>query len=116
MYGHPRYTGDIDFWVESTLENGRKIEQVFQVFGLASFGITAEDFTKAEQIIQIGYPPHRIDIITSIDGLDFADAYPNRGIVAISDIPVSFIGLDDLKINKKASGRAKDLDDLENLE
>ena len=78
--------------------------------------MTAADFTKAEQVIQIGYPPFRIDVITGIDGVSFSEAYPNRKIFDIDELQVAFIGLEDLKKNKKASGRGKDLDDLKNLE
>lgn len=116
IYGHPRYTGDIDFWVGTNVANGEKLVRVFEDFGLASFGLQVQDFTRPEQIIQVGYPPYRIDILTSIDGVAFDAAYPNRQIVEIDEIPVSFIGLEDLKANKRASGRHKDLDDLANLE
>ena len=57
VYGHPRYTGDLDFWVEATIKNGDRLVKVFNGFGLASFGLTAENFAKQEQIVQIGYPP-----------------------------------------------------------
>lgn len=116
VYGHPRYTGDLDFWVESSLENGEKLVRVFESFGLASFGLKPADFTKSEQIIQIGYPPYRIDVLTSIDGVEFSEAYPNRKVIEIDEMHVSFIGLGDLKKNKKASGRGKDIEDLRNLE
>ncbi|MDW3646036.1 MAG: nucleotidyltransferase [Bacteroidia bacterium] len=115
VYGYPRYTGDIDFWVSASLENGNRLVQVFEDFGLKSFGLTPEDFAKPEQVIQIGYPPFRIDVLTSIDGVDFVDAYPNRSTFEIDGISVNFIGLEDLKINKKASGRGKDIEDLKNL-
>ncbi|MEZ4773573.1 MAG: hypothetical protein R3D00_10360 [Bacteroidia bacterium] len=116
VYGYPRYTGDLDFWVESSPENGEKLVKVFHDFGLTSFGLTSLDFTTADQIIQIGYPPYRIDVITSIDGVNFIDAYPNRNIIDVDGMSVSFIGLEDLKTNKRASGRGKDLEDLKNLE
>ena len=116
VYGHPRYTGDLDFWIEASIENGEKLVNVFHAFGLASFGLKAIDFTKPNQIVQIGYPPYRIDLITSIDGVNFEDAYPNKNVIEVDGIQVIFIGLDDLKANKKASGRGKDLEDLKNLE
>lgn len=116
VYGYPRYTGDIDFWIEASLENGGRMVSVFNDFGLNSFGLKAEDFAKSEQVIQVGYPPYRIDILTTIDGVDFGSAYPNRQIVEIDGILISFIGLEDLKANKRASGRNKDLDDLANIE
>ncbi len=115
VYGHPRYTGDIDFWVEASLENGKKLVAVFGDFGLSSFGVTAQNFMKPEQIIQIGYPPYRIDILTSIDGVDFAEAYLARNNIEIDGLLISFISLEDLKKNKNATGRGIDLDDLKNL-
>jgi len=116
VYGHPRYTGDLDLWVEASQANGEKLVSVFKDFGLASFNLTTEDFTKPEQIIQIGYPPYRIDVITSIDGVEFTEAYMNKNVITIDKIPVTFIGFEDLKKNKRASGRPKDLEDLRNLE
>jgi len=116
VYGHPRYTGDLDFWVDASHANGEKLVKVFEDFGLSSFNLTTEDFIKPEQIIQIGYPPYRIDVITSIDGVAFTEAYKNKNVITIDNIPVAFIGLEDLKKNKRASGRPKDLEDLRNLE
>ena len=115
VYGHPRYTGDLDFWVESSEENGERLVRVFHDFGLASFGVTSQDFAKPDQIIQVGYPPYRIDVITSIDGVDFQDAYPNKNVIKVDGLSVCFIGLEELKTNKKASGRGKDLEDLKQL-
>lgn len=114
-YGHPRYTGDIDFWVESSPENATKLVQVLKDFGMESLNLTPDDFTKPDSIIQIGYPPHRIDIINEIDGVNFTEAYSSRKEVIVDEISVNFISLDDLKTNKRASGRHRDLDDLENL-
>lgn len=116
MYGHPRYTGDIDFWVEAILDNGNKLVNVFESFGLAEFGLKAEDFAKDNQVIQIGYPPFRIDVLTSISGVEFEEAYANKNSTEIDGLMVDFIGLNDLKINKLAAGRPKDLEDLRNLE
>lgn len=116
VYGHPRYTGDIDFWVEAALPNGEKLVKVFAEFGLSSFGIEPKDFATREKIIQIGYPPFRIDIITSIDGVEFEEAYHKKNLLELDGIQIAFISLNDLKKNKKASGRPKDLDDLKNLE
>jgi len=67
IYGHPRYTGDMGFWINATAENANKLICVLKEFGMASFGLTSENFTTPEQIIQMGYPPYRIDILTSID-------------------------------------------------
>lgn len=115
IYGHPRYTGDIDIWIEATSENADKLLAVFNDFGLSSFGISSQDFTQPERVIQIGYPPYRIDILTSIDGLEFSDAFSNKKMMQIDELFLPFISLEDLIKNKRASGRGIDLDDIENL-
>jgi len=115
FYGYVRYTGDIDFWINPTKENAIRLIEVLDQFGFGSLNLTIEDFTKDDQIIQLGYPPNRIDIITSVTGLIFSDCYPKRKSFSIEDIEIQTISLKDLKKNKKASGRYKDLDDLENL-
>jgi len=116
LYGHPRNTGDIDFWVEPTDTNAKNLVQVFNEFGLSSFEVSEKDFLKKDSVIQIGYPPYRIDIITGIDGVSFDEAYPNKKVVNLDGVDLIFIGIKELKRNKKATGRHKDLDDLENLE
>ena len=115
LYGYVRYTGDIDFWINPTEENANRIVEVLDRFGFGSLNLTMKDFTKDDQIIQLGYPPNRIDIITSVTGLTFTECYPKRNIFSIEGVEVQTISLEDLKKNKKASGRYKDLDDLENL-
>jgi len=115
LYGYVRYTGDIDFWVNSSRENANRLVAVLDRFGFGSLNLNSEDFTKDDQIIQLGYPPNRIDIITSVTGLKFSDCYKKRRSFSLDDIQIQTISLDDLKKNKKASGRYKDLDDLENL-
>lgn len=114
-YGYPRYTGDIYFWINDTTENARKVMEVLKAFDLPIDNIEEKEFTKPEQILQIGYPPYRIDIITSIDGVVFTDAVKNAKKVEFGGIKVNMISLDDLKKNKRASGRTKDFNDLENL-
>jgi hypothetical protein len=84
-------------------------------FGFASFGLTAEDFMKEDSIIQMGYPPLRIDLLTTIDGVTFKECYKNRLKVDIQGLIIDFIGLSDLQKNKKESGRLRDLDDLDQL-
>lgn len=115
LYGYVRYTGDIDFWINPTEENANRIVEVLDRFGFGSLNLTIKDFTKDDQIIQLGYPPNRIDIITSVTGLTFTECYPKRNSFPIEGVEVQTISLEDLKKNKKASGRYKDLDDLENL-
>jgi hypothetical protein len=115
LHGHPRYTKDLDLWIERNPDNAAKLLQALAQFGFESLDLTAQDFLEPEQVIQLGYPPKRIDLITSPPGVDFDQAYPSRVEVAIDDVPVNFIDLDNLKKTKKAAGRLQDLADLENL-
>lgn len=115
IHGHPRYTKDMDIWIESSLDNANNLLQALEQFGFSSLGLQTQDFLTPEQIIQLGYPPNRIDLLTNIDGVIFEDCYPLRLEVFIDDIVVNFIDLDNLRKNKKASGRLQDLADLENL-
>ncbi len=115
IHGHPRYTKDIDIWIEISEKNSQKIITALTEFGFGSLGLTAQDFQEPHQIIQLGYPPNRIDLITSPDGIDFQTCYDSKIEVMLDDIAVKFIDLDNLKKNKLASGRLQDLADLENL-
>lgn len=115
LHGHPRYTKDIDIWIEISPENATNLLNALEQFGFGSLGLQLEDFLSQGQIIQLGYPPNRIDLLTSIDGVNFADCYPSRLEINIDNITVSFIDLENLKKNKKASERLQDLADLENL-
>ncbi|MEM6753021.1 MAG: nucleotidyltransferase [Cyanobacteria bacterium P01_C01_bin.38] len=115
IHGHPRYTKDIDIWIEMSPENTQNLMAALTEFGFGSLGLSAEDFQAPDQIIQLGYPPSRIDLITTPDGIDFATCYEAKIEVSINDIKVNFIDLENLKINKQASGRLQDLADLENL-
>jgi predicted nucleotidyltransferase len=116
IHGYPRYTGDLDIWLHNTPENADKILKVVNEFGFSTYGLTAADFTKPENIIQLGYPPLRIDLLTHIDGVSFDECFPNRKEVIIENLTVNFISYDDLLKNKKASGRNRDKDDIENLQ
>jgi predicted nucleotidyltransferase len=115
FYGYPRYTGDIDFWIAASKENIEKVMVVLKEFGMSSLGITYTDLAKPDSIIQIGQPPFRIDILNSVDGLEFASANENVNEAIFDGTKVCFISLEDLKLNKKASDRVKDRLDLENL-
>jgi hypothetical protein len=116
IHGHPRYTKDLDIWVEMTPENAQKLMITLTQFGFGSLGLSAEDFQTPDQIIQLGDPPNRIDLITTPDGVDFKTCYASKLEITINDLLVQFIDLSNLKQNKKASGRFQDLADLENLE
>ena len=115
IHGHPRYTGDLDIWINPTSENANKVVKCVNEFGFGSFNLTSQDFIKVENVIQFGYPPLRIDILTSIDGVNFTDCILNKKDVEIDGMNVYFIGLTDLLKNKKESGRPRDLDDIDNL-
>lgn len=116
IHGYPRYTGDLDIWLNPTPENAKKILTAVNEFGFSSFQLSESDFTKKENIIQLGYPPLRIDLLTEIDGVTFNDCFTNRKEVIIEGLKFFFIGYNDLLKNKKKSGRFNDLNDLENLE
>jgi hypothetical protein len=115
FHGHPRYTKDIDIWVDVSQANAERIVRALDQFGFASLGLKAEDFLVPDQIIQLGYPPSRIDLISAIPGVEFDHCYAARVETLIDGVAVHFIDLADLKKNKQASGRLQDLADLESL-
>ncbi len=115
FHGHPRYTGDIDFWIAISKENAQKVVNVLRDFGMGVLALQTEDLIKEDIIIQLGYEPNRIDILTSVSGLNFEECYAQKIKATFDDITVNFIDLRNLRKNKAASGRAKDLGDLENL-
>lgn len=116
LHGHPRYTKDLDIWVEATQENAKKLIKAIEDFGFSSLELKPEDFLEPGVIVQIGYPPVRIDLLTKASGVEFAECYQNRQEVEINGLKVSLISLKDLRKNKRATGRHQDLADLENLE
>ena len=116
VHGYPRYTGDLDIWLNPTTTNAGRILRAIDEFGFGSFNLTVEDLTKEGNVIQFGQPPLRIDLLTSIDGVAFDACYANRKVVTFGGLPMNFIGYHDLITNKKATGRHRDLDDVENLE
>lgn len=115
LHGYPRYTKDIDIWVEMSSDNATRLLAALAQFGFASLDLQAEDFTVPNQVIQLGYPPNRIDLLTTPDGVDFGTAYRSKVVVEVSGVQVNFIDLENLRLNKRASGRLQDLADLENL-
>jgi hypothetical protein len=114
-HGSPRMTGDIDFFVEASQENARKLETVLSEFGFAGLGLTPADFLEPDTIIQLGYPPNRIDLITSLSGVTFAPAWEQRVSAEVDGVTLVFVGKETLLANKAASGRPKDLADLDAL-
>ena len=115
VHGRPRQTGDLDLWVRRTPENAARLIAALNDFGFGGLGLTQHDFLAESQVVQLGYPPLRIDLLTGIDGVDFNDAWTNRFVYLYDGLQLSFIGLDALKANKRAAGRARDIDDLEQL-
>jgi len=115
LYGYPRATGDIDIWIAISQDNAKKTVSAVKEFGFDIPELKEELFLEKEKNIRLGNPPLRIEILTSIDGVEFYECYKNKNAVIIDDVEINFISLDDLKTNKKASGRYQDLADLENL-
>lgn len=115
-HGNPRATKDIDLWVRCSVENADRILQALARFGAPMTDLSSDDFMTPGATVQIGVAPHRIDIVTEIDGVHFSDAYPNRMTVEIDGLPVVVIGRADLIRNKKSTGRPQDLADLDSLD
>jgi hypothetical protein len=117
-HGYNRTTGDIDIWVNPTAENYEKLKLAFFNFGMSLFDMTFERFsnTASTDVYTFGRPPVCIEILTSISGLTFNSAYKNALRTNWEGVFVQIIDIRDLKINKKASGRNKDLDDLDHLD
>jgi hypothetical protein len=116
FHGYPRYTKDIDIWVKSDKENAQRIIQSLDQFGFGSLGLKTTDFLQPDQIIQLGNPPVRIDLITILEGVNFEECFNSKVVENIDDVDVNFIDLHNLKKNKQALGRPQDVADLEHLE
>ena len=116
MHGHPRYTKDLDIWLWLDRNNASQVIAALEQFGFGSLGLQADDFLVEDQIIQLGHPPNRIDLLTTLPGVEFEACHAARVVVDIDGVAVNFIDLDNLKRNKQASGRFQDLADLENLQ
>jgi len=116
IHGHPRYTKDMDVWIAMDATNAANIVKALKQFGFASLGLQEADFLQPDQIIQLGYPPNRIDMITTASGIDFETCYADRIQEEIDGIQVNFIDRENLLRNKKAVGRHQDLADVESLE
>ncbi len=111
-HAEPRATGDLDVWVAHDAENARKVFAALARFGAPLDDVSVDDFTNEDLIFQIGVVPRRIDVITAIDGVSFADAWPKRVELDISDMTVPVIGRAQFLANKRASGRPKDIGDV----
>ena len=114
-HGYPRTTADMDIWVAISPNNAMRLVDVFKRFGMQDPSITPSLFQERGKIIRMGVPPMRIEVLTEIDGVAFADCYDARVTTEIDGQMVQLISREHLRISKRASGRHKDLDDLENL-
>lgn len=114
-HGYPRATADMDVWVAIHPQNADRLVAVLKEFGFDVPELSAELFLKEHQVIRMGVPPLRIEIVTTISGVSFQECYPERVEALLDGVQVHLISLRHLKINKRASGRHKDLNDLENL-
>jgi hypothetical protein len=116
FHGAPRFTGDIDLYVKPDPANAQRILDALNAFGFGGLDLTVEDFLEPDKVIQLGVPPVRIDLITSISGVSWKDAADGAVEGTYGGVPVNYIGRDALILNKKSTGRKRDAADLEALE
>jgi predicted nucleotidyltransferase len=114
-YGYPRTTNDIDIWAGVSDENAVKLCQVFIEFGFSPTSISAAKFLDPDKVYRMGVPPVCIDLLLRVSGLEFSASYAQRQVMDVDGIEINVLSLEDLKTNKHASGRYKDLNDLEHL-
>lgn len=115
FHGYPRYTGDIDVWIERSPGNAARVVAALNAFGFGGLGLDEATFLTPDTVVQLGYPPHRIDILTDLEGVEFETCYPNRETLPLEEGEVAVIGLNELRQNKRALGRPQDLADLDHL-
>ena len=115
FHGYPRPTGDMDIWIAVNPTNADKMVAVLRAFGFALPHLSPQLFLDTSNMVRMGMPPVRIEILNEISGVDFEECFERRDTTKVDEVAVNIISLDDLKRNKKASGRFKDLNDLENL-
>ncbi|HVZ24221.1 MAG TPA: hypothetical protein VG871_24280 [Vicinamibacterales bacterium] len=115
VHGRPRATGDLDVWIDATPENASRVLRALAAFGAPLAEISEADFARPGVVYQIGVPPGRIDILTELTGLTFAEAWPDRVRRPFGDVEVDFISRASLVKNKRATGRSKDLGDIEGM-
>jgi hypothetical protein len=112
-YGYPRATADMDIWINAAPQNAERLVRVFAAFGFNE--VSTDMFLKESQVIRMGVPPLRIEVLTSVSGVSFSECFEEKANAVIDEVNVNLISLHHLKANKKASGRFKDMDDLEHL-
>ena len=118
VHGYPRATVDIDILIEPTPDNARRVWQALAAFGapLDDLDVTENDLKRPDVVAQFGLPPNRIDLLTGISGVSFADAWKNRVEAVVEGVPVPVLGRNELIANKTASGRDKDRADVKGLQ
>jgi hypothetical protein len=115
-FTEPRYTKDLDVWIRPTVDNGTRVYRALAAFGAPMSDLTLEDLSVPGTIFQIGVAPNRIDVLTSIEGVDFDSAWARRVASTYGGVPIALLSLPDLLVNKRAVGRPQDQLDLEKLE
>jgi len=115
-HGVQRMTKDLDVWVWPDAENSRAVVAALDDFGFGDLGLTPEDFLTPDTVIQLGYPPNRVDLLMTPSGVDFEECWQEHVAIDVDGLVVPFIGLEGLKANKRAVGRTQDLADIEALE
>jgi hypothetical protein len=115
-HGHPRFTKDLDVWVWVDPQNANRIVAALEDFGFGSLGLTPADFLEDDMVVQLGYPPQRIDIITQVDGVDFSPCWDRHVEIEIGGQRIPFISADDLLANKRAFGRPQGFADVAAIE
>ena len=116
VHGVPRATGDLDLWVRAAPDNATRVMAALRRFGAPLQQVSEADFTQKDVVFQIGVAPHRIDLVTSIDGIEFEDAVTRRTTTVIQDLQIPVLGREDFIANKRAVGRPRDLADISSLE
>ncbi len=111
-HGRPRATQDIDFWIEPTTDNAARLCDALVAFGFPALGQAIEEFSTPDRMATLGHPPLRIDVMTSIDGVSFDAAWHGRVIAQLGEHTVNYLGRREFVINKRTSGRPKDLADI----
>ena len=114
-HGRPRFTGDIDVLVRPSEENAARIKAALSQFGFGQLGLSEQDFVSEGRVIQLGVAPNRIDILTSISGCRFEDVWETRVSTELAGVPLNMIAKEQYIKNKRATGRAQDLADLDAL-
>jgi hypothetical protein len=116
FHGYPRFTGDLDLFVNPDEKNADKVLQALEEFGFAELGLVSEDFRTPDRLVSLGYPPERVDIVSAIDGVTWNEAWAARFPGSFGGVEVFFIGRSELVRNKRASGRSQDRVDADALD